>query len=157
MRASTWEIWMPLNSSRFNSVVWLQLVECNFNTTKWNHGIDIQIIFCIAHEHTDYSQTDYEHCFIALALHISGPFIPRVIRHFLRRQLLHGLRWYLRQQRVRVRVTIGLLVRRRVMIKIRIRVGATFNVSVYHWSNCRVLSQNELSTIFYMFKVRAPS
>ena len=49
------------------------------------------------------------------------------------------LRWYLRQQRVRVRVTIGFLVRGRVMIKIRIRIGVmvTLTCSVYHWSNCR--------------------
>ena len=36
---------------------------------------------------------------------------------------------------------IGLLVRGRVRIKIRfrdsVRVGVTFNVSVYYWSNCR--------------------
>ena len=31
---------------------------------------------------------------------------------------------------------IGLLVRGRVRIKIRVRVGVTFNVRVYHWSNC---------------------
>ena len=71
-----------------------------------------------------------------------------VIRHLLRRQLLRRqllLRWYLKQQRVRVRVMIGFLVWGRVRIKIRIRVwvrvrvkvGVTFNVRVYHWSNCR--------------------
>ena len=52
-------------------------------------------------------------------------------RHFL-------LRWYLWQQRVGV--MIGLLVRGRIRIKIRIRnrPGVTFNVSFYHWSNnCR--------------------
>ena len=32
---------------------------------------------------------------------------------------------------------IGFLVGDRVRIKIRIRVGVTFNVSIYHWSNCR--------------------
>ena len=36
---------------------------------------------------------------------------------------------------------IGFLVRGRIRIKIRIRirvgVGVTFNISVYHWSNCR--------------------
>ena len=58
-----------------------------------------------------------------------------VIRHLLQGQLL--LRWYLRQQRVRVRVMIGALVQGRVRIKIRIRVGVMFNVRVYHWSNCR--------------------
>ena len=62
----------------------------------------------------------------------------QVIQHLLRRQLL--LRWYLRQQRVRVRVMIGFLVRGRVRIKIKIRVEVrvwvTFNVRVYHWSNC---------------------
>ena len=66
-----------------------------------------------------------------------------VIRHLLWRQLL--LRWYLWQQRVRVRVMIGFLVQGRVRIKIMIRVmvmvmvmvGVTFNVRVYHWSNCR--------------------
>ena len=49
------------------------------------------------------------------------------------------LRWYLRQQRVRVRVMIVFLVRGRVGVKIsiRVRVGVTFSVSVYHWSNCR--------------------
>ena len=40
-----------------------------------------------------------------------------------------------------MRVTIGFLVRSRVRIKIRIRVRGrvvvTFNVRVYHWSNCR--------------------
>ena len=55
-----------------------------------------------------------------------------MIRHLLRRQLL--LPRYLRQQRVRVRVMIGFLVRGRVRIKIRIRVrvrvGVTFNISV---------------------------
>ena len=55
-----------------------------------------------------------------------------VIRHLLRRQLLRW--WYLRQQRVRVRVMIGFLVRGRVRIKIRIRdrvrIGVTFNVSI---------------------------
>ena len=42
-------------------------------------------------------------------------------------------------KRVRVRVMTGFLVRGRVRIKIRvrIRVAVTFNVSVYHWSNCR--------------------
>ena len=53
-----------------------------------------------------------------------------VIRHLLRGQLL--LRWYRRQQRVRVRVMIGFLVWGRVRIKIRIRVRVTFNVRVYH-------------------------
>ena len=59
----------------------------------------------------------------------------------LRRQLLH--RWYIRQQRVRARVMIRFLVRGRVRITIRIRitvrvrVGVTFNVRIYHWSNCR--------------------
>ena len=64
-------------------------------------------------------------------------YLKRVIRHLLRRQLL--LRWYLWQQKVRVRVMIGFLVRDRVriMILIRIRVGVTFNVSDYHLSNCR--------------------
>ena len=42
------------------------------------------------------------------------------IRHLLWWQLL--LRWYLRQQWVRVRVMIGFLVQGRVRIKIRIRV-----------------------------------
>ena len=55
-----------------------------------------------------------------------------VIRHLLRRQLF--LQWYLQQQRVRVRVMIGFLVWGRVSI--RVRVGVTFNVRVYHWSNC---------------------
>ena len=65
----------------------------------------------------------------------------RVIQHLLQRQLLRL--WYLRQQRVRVRVMIGFLVRDRVRIKImirvrvRVRVGVTFNVGVYRWSNCR--------------------
>ena len=62
-----------------------------------------------------------------------------VIRHLLRRQLL--LPWYLAQQRVGVRVMIGFLVQGRVRIKIRIRVRVRvrvmFNISVYHWSNCR--------------------
>ena len=58
-----------------------------------------------------------------------------VIRHLLRRQLL--LQWFLRQQRVRVRVMIRFLVRGKVTIKIRNRVRVKFNVRVYHWSNCR--------------------
>ena len=62
-----------------------------------------------------------------------------VIRHLLQWQLL--LRWYLRQQRVRLRVIIRFLVRGKVRIKIkiriRVRVRVTFNVRVYHWSNCR--------------------
>ena len=36
-----------------------------------------------------------------------------------------------------VRVMIGFVVRGRVRLKIRVRVGVTFNISVYHWSNCR--------------------
>ena len=52
---------------------------------------------------------------------------------FFRRQLLRW--WYLEQQRVRVRVMIGVLFRGRVRIKIRL--GVTFNVSIYHRSNCR--------------------
>ena len=60
---------------------------------------------------------------------------PTVIRHLLRRQLL--LRWYLRHKRVRVKEMIGFLVRGKVRIKIRVRVGVTFNVRVYRWSNCR--------------------
>ena len=55
--------------------------------------------------------------------------------HLLRRQLL--LPWYLGQQRVRVRVMIGCLVRGRVRFEITIRVRVRFNVSVYHRSNCR--------------------
>ena len=47
------------------------------------------------------------------------------------------LSWYFGQQRVRVRVMIGFWVQGRVGIKIKIRVGVRFNVSVYHWSNCR--------------------
>ena len=60
-----------------------------------------------------------------------------VIRHLLQRQLL--LQWYLQQQRVGVRVMIQFLVWGRVRIKIRIRVKVvvTYNVRVYHWSNCR--------------------
>ena len=48
------------------------------------------------------------------------------------------LQWYLQQERVRVRVTIGFLAPGRVIMKIRIRirVGVTFNVKVYHWSKC---------------------
>ena len=48
-------------------------------------------------------------------------------RHLFRRQLL--LRWYLRQQRDRVRVIIGFLVWGRVRIRIRFRVRVTFNVA----------------------------
>ena len=61
----------------------------------------------------------------------------RVLQHLLRRQLL--LRWYRRQQRVGVKVLIGLLFRGRARIKIRVRVrvGVTFNVGIYHWSSCR--------------------
>ena len=54
---------------------------------------------------------------------------------------------HLGQQRVRVRVMIGFLVRGRVrikirfrvrvMVRVRVRVGVTFNVSIYHRSNCR--------------------
>ena len=63
-----------------------------------------------------------------------------VIRHLLPRQLL--LRWLSlttkeSEERAIFRLTIGFLARGRVMIKIRVRVGVTFNVSVYHWSNCR--------------------
>ena len=54
---------------------------------------------------------------------------PGVIRQLL-------LRWYLRQQRVRVRVMIGFLVRVGEGL-IRVRVGVTFNGMIYHWSNCR--------------------
>ena len=32
---------------------------------------------------------------------------------------------------------MGCLVQGRVRIKIRVRVRVTFNVRVYHWSNCR--------------------
>ena len=53
-----------------------------------------------------------------------------VIRHLLQQ-------WYLQQQRVGVSVTIGFLVRDRLRIKIRIRVGVTFDASVNHWSTCR--------------------
>ena len=62
-----------------------------------------------------------------------------VIRHLLRRQLLRW--WYLGQQRLRVRVMIGFLVRGRVKIKIRfrvrVRVGVMFNINIYHRSNYR--------------------
>ena len=71
-----------------------------------------------------------------------------VSRHLLQRQLL--LRWYLQQQRVRVRVMTGFWVRGRVRVKIRIRVrvknfkirirvrvGVMFNVRVNRRSNCR--------------------
>ena len=72
-----------------------------------------------------------------------------VNQHLLRRQLLR--RWYLRQQRVRVRVMIGFLVwgRIRIKIRIRVRVGVTFNVSVYRRSKCRTfhtVSENFIST-----------
>ena len=53
-----------------------------------------------------------------------------VIRHLLRRL-------YLQQHRVRVRVRTGFLVPGRVRIEIRGRDGVSFNVSIYHWSNCR--------------------
>ena len=67
-------------------------------------------------------------------------------RHLLRRQLLLG--WYLRQQRVRVRVMIGLLVwgRVRIKIRIRVRVGVTFNVRIYRLSNCR---RSKCRTFYY--------
>ena len=58
-----------------------------------------------------------------------------VIWHLLRRQLLRW--WYLGQQRVRIKVIIGFLVWDRAMIKIRVRVGVSFNVGIYHRSNCR--------------------
>ena len=32
---------------------------------------------------------------------------------------------------------IVFLVRDEVRIKVRVRAGVTFNVGVYHWSNCR--------------------
>ena len=62
---------------------------------------------------------------------IKYEFHSKVIRHLFRRQSL--LRWYLQQQRVRVRGMIGFLVRGRVRIKSRIsaRVGVTFDVRVY--------------------------
>ena len=47
------------------------------------------------------------------------------------------LRWDLQQQKVTVRIMIGILVWGRVRIKIRIGVGVMFNISVYHWSKCR--------------------
>ena len=56
--------------------------------------------------------------------------VSTVIRHLLRQVLL---RQYLIQQRVRVSVMIGYLVRGWV----RIDVSITFNVRVHHWSNCR--------------------
>ena len=62
-----------------------------------------------------------------------------VIRHLLWWQWL--LRWCLQQQRVTVLVMIGLLVRDwvrvKIMIRDKVRVGVTFNITVYHWSNCR--------------------
>ena len=60
-----------------------------------------------------------------------------VIRHLLQRQLLRW--WYLGQHRVRVRVMIVFLVpgRARIKIRFRVRVGVTFNVHIYHRSNCR--------------------
>ena len=83
----------------------------------------VDIFICTANKYKDQCKMPYLHTCTSL-----------VIRHLLQRQLL--LRWYLRQQRVRVRVMIGFLVRGRVRIKIRVRVRVMFNVRVYHWSNC---------------------
>ena len=92
-------------------------------TQKWNQAC--KIIYCL-HEN-------------------------KVIRHLLRRQLLRW--WYLGQQRVRVSVMIGFLVRGRVRIKIRIRVrvrvGVTFNVSIYHRSKCRTF-ENKLQIHWFI-------
>ena len=51
-------------------------------------------------------------------------YLQRVIRHLLRW-------WYLGQQRVRVRVMIGFLVRGRVRIKIRFRVRVRVRLGLY--------------------------
>ena len=53
-----------------------------------------------------------------------------VIQHLLRWKLL--LLWYLRQEKVRVRVMIGFLVRGKVRIEIwiRVRIGVTFKAIV---------------------------
>ena len=84
-----------------------------------------------------------------------------VIRHFLRRQLLQW--WYLRQQRVRVRVMIGFLVRGRVRIKIMFRVrvrvtfGVTYNVGIYHRSNCRrCMQMSYIPILTFSWKLSTP-
>ena len=76
---------------------------------------------------------DCETCWVMYNFGQEGPI--KVIRHLLRRQLLRW--WYLGQQRLRLGVMIRFLVRGRVRIKIRFRVRVTFNVSIYHRSNCR--------------------
>ena len=68
-----------------------------------------------------------------------------LIWHFLWRQLL--LRWYLRQQRVRVRVMIGFFIWDRIRIKVRVRVRVKFIVSLYHWSNWRAQFQNQINSL----------